>query len=140
MIGQAAEPCGPFKIGYSMNPVTRVDQLRRNVPFNLMLVAVIQGFLDEIEAASAEEVLLVQTRKMFPKGRGEWFDGDPLEAWVEVFRPVGGILLNRYMDVDLERAPLIPFPKGHWDGGGTHPGTSDAFHDYLKGRKRMLTK
>ena len=134
MLGVAVEPCGPFKIGYSRNPPSRLEQLRSGVPFNLMLVGVLQGFQTTEAAERAEAVMLMQARKLFPMGRGEWIDGDPMLVWAEVFAPSGGLLLNTRMSVDLDRAPLIPFPKTAWPDKLQPDGPSTAFHAYLEAR------
>ena len=126
------EPCPPFKIGYSWNPITRLETLKHGVPFNIMLVAVVQGFSSEAEAAQAEACILIQADKRFKRVRGEWFDGEPEVAWNELFSGLGGAcLLQTCMEVDINCARLIPLPPDVNAG--------ESFHSYIKARKSMKT-
>jgi len=111
MVGVAVEPCAPIKIGYSRNPAGRLEQLRNGVPFNLMLVGVVQGFGTAEEAEMAEAVLLMEAARMFKRTRGEWFEADPMDAWAKLFVPAEGRLLNTRMAVDLDRAPTCRSPS-----------------------------
>jgi hypothetical protein len=63
------EPAPPCKIGYSKDPLKRIESLRNGVPFNLMLVGVLQGFITQKEAEIAEKAAQEEAARLAPRVR-----------------------------------------------------------------------
>jgi hypothetical protein len=121
LCGVVVKPSDSFKIGYSANPFSRLRDLRTASSKNLALFGIIMC-PDRGAAERTENAIHEMLRNQ--RGRGEWFNGNAMDAWRVIGEKFPCLWLTPRYTIDLDRMQLVPFSR--------KSGYSESYHWYAE--------